>query len=134
MNNFNNETSRRLVLQAYNTIMDMLLFDNLYKNNNHENIFTQIKTIEHMEPFIPRNIFDSFTSFIEDHIVPIIENESALKEFQTEEFGYTNDDGNFVFKDNKSSKLFIGHVMQHCINLQEKFLELAMNEISPYFQ
>lgn len=133
MNNFNNETSRRLVLQAYNTIMDMLSFDNLY-NNNHENIFTQIMTIEHMKPFIPRSIFDLFTTFIEDNIIPIIENESALKEFQTEEFGYTNDDGSFVFKDDESSKLFIGHVMQHCSNLQEKFLELAMNVISPYFQ
>ncbi len=123
MNNFNNETSRRLVLQAYNTIMDMLSFDNLY-NNNHENIFTQIMTIEHMKPFIPRSIFDLFTTFIDDNIIPIIENESALEEFQTEELGFTKDDG----------KLFIGHVMQHCINLQEKFLELAMNEISPYFQ
>ena len=120
MNNFDNETSRGLVLQAYNTIMDMLSFDNLYDDNHHENIYAQIIEIKHMKPFMPTNIFDVFTNFIENNIEPIIDD------------GSTNGDG--VFKDDMSAKLFVGRVMQHCMELQEAFLKIAMKEIRPYFQ
>lgn len=134
MLNFNNETSRNLVLHAYNMILDMLSYDNLYDYNNYQNITAKINEIKYMKPFMPTSIFEAFTSFIEDHIVPIIENESALKEFQTEEFGFTNDDGEFVFTDDMRAKLFVGRVMQHCKELQEKFIKMAMFEIRPYFQ
>ncbi len=138
MNNYNNEcnneTSRGLVLQAYNTIMDMLSFDNLYDDNNHENIYAQIIKIKYMKPFLPNNIFDTLSSFIENDIEPIIDNDLALEEFQTAELGCTNEDGVFEFKDDMCAKLFIGRVIKHCIELQEKFLKIAMDEIRPYFQ
>ena len=133
MNNFDNETSRGLVLQAYNTIMDMLSFDNLY-DNNYDNIIARINDIENMKPFMPSNIFDSFKSFIEKHIEPIINDEFPLKEFQTAELGCTNKDSVFEFKDDMSAKLFVGRVMQHCMELQEAFLKIAMKDIRPYFQ
>lgn len=61
MINFNNDTSRGLALQAYNTIMDMLSFENLY-DNNYDNIIARINDIENMKPFMPSNIFNSFAN------------------------------------------------------------------------
>lgn len=134
MVSFNNETSRGLVLHAYNMIMDMLSFDNLYDDNNIQNITAKINEIKYMKPFMPTNIFDAFTSFIENNIEPIIDDEFALEEFRTAEFGFVNNEGIFEFKDDMCAKLFVGRVMQHCIELQEKFLELAMDVIRPCFQ
>ena len=135
MNNYNNETSRGLVLHAYNTIMDMLSYDSLYDDdNNYLNTINRINEIERMKPFIPTSIFDAFTSFIKNNIDPIIDDGFSLEGFLTSEYGCRNDKGIFEFKDEMSAKLFVECVMQHCMELQDKFLKMAMEEISPYFQ
>ena len=134
-NEYNNETSRGLVLHVYNTIMDMLSYDSLYDDdNNYLNTIKRINEIERMKPFMPTSIFDAFKSFIKNNIEPIIDDGFSLEGFLTSEYGCRNDKGIFEFKDEMSAKLFVGRVMQHCIELQEKFLKLAMDEISPYFQ
>lgn len=135
MNNYNNETSRGLVLHAYNTIMDMLSYDSLYDDdNNYLNTIKRINEIERMKPFIPTSIFDAFTSFIKNNIDPIIDDGFSLEGFLTSEYGCRNDKGIFEFKDEMSAKLFVECVMQHCMELQDKFLKMAMEEIRPYFQ
>lgn len=135
MNNYNNETSRGLVLHAYNTIMDMLSYDSLYDDdNNNLNTIKRINEIERMKPFIPTSIFDAFTSFIKNNIDPIIDDGFSLEGFLTSEYGCRNDKGIFEFKDEMSAKLFVECVMQHCMELQDKFLKMAMEEIRPYFQ
>lgn len=135
MNSYNNETSRGLVLHAYNTIMDMLSYDSLYDDdNNYLNTIKRINEIERMKPFIPTSIFDAFTSFIKNNIDPIIDDGFSLEGFLTSEYGCRNDKGIFEFKDEMSAKLFVECVMQHCMELQDKFLKMAMEEIRPYFQ
>lgn len=135
MVSFNNETSRGLVLHAYNTIMNMLSYDSLYDDdNNYLNTIKRINEIERMRPFIPTSIFDAFTSFIKNNIDPIIDDGFSLEGFLTSEYGCRNDKGIFEFKDEMSAKLFVERVMQHCMELQDKFLKMAMEEIRPYFQ
>lgn len=134
-NEYNNETSRGLVLHAYDTIMDTLSYDSLYDDdNNYLNTIKRINEIERMKPFIPASIFDAFTSFIKNNIDSIIDDGFSLEGFLTSEYGCRNDKGIFEFKDEMSAKLFVERVMQHCMELQDKFLKMAMEEIRPYFQ
>lgn len=133
MLNFKNETSRKLILKAYNEIIDMLTMENLYINDK-ENIYARIIEIENMKPFIPRDVFNLFVSFIEDNIIPIIDDKLAIKKFMTAEFGFINKDGIYEFRDEKSIKYFFGSIIEYCVGLEKDFLKLAMNIISPYFQ
>lgn len=134
MLSFNNETSRGLVLKAYNEIIDMLTMENLYINDDKEKIYARIIKIENMKPFIPRDVFDLFVSFIEDNIIPIIDDKLAIKKFMTAEFGFINKDGIYEFRDEKSIKYFFGSIIEYCVGLEKDFLKLSMNIISPYFQ
>lgn len=120
-----------LSLKLYLKLLECTRPENL---DNTDLIFSNIRDIRAMKPFLSEKIYDSFMKVIVKHIQPIIDdNTKFLSSLHTSDIGFFNDDGNFEIKGEYELKLFFTKLCQLSLDLERIIEKWAESELSPYF-
>lgn len=123
------------ILEKYLSIILYLQILECTKPENLDNtelIFNNISDIKAMKPFLSSKIYDSFMRVIENHIQPIIDdNTEFLSSLHTPDIGFFNNAGNFEIKGEYELKLFFAKLCQLSLDLERRVEKWACSELSP---
>jgi hypothetical protein len=121
------ETQQNLIIKLYNTMQGMISVDNI---ENTDNLKAKMAFILLQKPFIPTEFFSLIENYLNDSIMPIIDNNEPIC-YLDSELGFINENGLFEFYSLKEFRMYFDKINDLCTHLKNKLENTFLAFICP---